>query len=183
VFKVEFEDLPEDEGPFGYHLHAKPVPKDGNCTATAAHLNPYNATTTCDVDDLASCEVGDLSGKHGKAKGSKFDATYVDLYASTDPEDAAFFGSLSFVIHRSNSSRLACANFELVESEDDDDCSASHTSSPTTTSLAITSSTLPAETTAASSSDTDSLPPSAASRTYASVFSIAGAGTLLAWVL
>ena len=50
-----------------YHIHAKPVPADGNCTATGAHLDPYNRgeTPLCDSTQQNTCQTGDLSGKHG----------------------------------------------------------------------------------------------------------------------
>ena len=56
------------QGPFGYHIHDQPVPKDGNCNATLAHLDPYGRgpTPPCDSAKPETCEVGDLSGKHGK---------------------------------------------------------------------------------------------------------------------
>ena len=61
-------DLPEGSGPFGYHIHDQPVPSDGNCTATKAHLDPYERgqKPACDSSKPETCEVGDLSGKHGK---------------------------------------------------------------------------------------------------------------------
>jgi len=55
-----------------------------------------------------------LAGKHGKALSTSFTASYVDLYTSLNPKDRGFFGDLSFVIHRNDSSRLACANFERI---------------------------------------------------------------------
>jgi hypothetical protein len=43
-----------------------------------------------------------------------FTTSFVDPYLSTDPSSAAFFGGLGFVIHTSNTTRLTCANFEMV---------------------------------------------------------------------
>lgn len=50
-----------------YHIHQFPVPADGNCTGTGAHLDPYLRGTTpaCDSTKPASCQTGDLSGKYG----------------------------------------------------------------------------------------------------------------------
>jgi len=50
-----------------FHIHEKPVPTDGNCTGTGAHLDPYLRTQVpaCDSAKPATCEVGDLSGKYG----------------------------------------------------------------------------------------------------------------------
>ncbi|KAL2685392.1 hypothetical protein Neosp_006490 [[Neocosmospora] mangrovei] len=112
-FKVKFSNLPKEGGPFTYHLHAAPVPEDGNCTETLAHLDPYErgAETPCDAKDPASCEVGDLSGKHGKITVDPFEAEYIDYYASTKEGIGAFFGNRSFVLHYANKTRLSCANF------------------------------------------------------------------------
>ena len=50
-----------------YHIHAKPVPVDGNCTAAEAHLDPYarGEDPPCNSKQAATCQVGDLSGKYG----------------------------------------------------------------------------------------------------------------------
>lgn len=55
----------------GYHLHAAPVPEDGNCTGTMAHLDPYmrGQDPPCDMEMPQTCEVGDLAGKYGKVDG------------------------------------------------------------------------------------------------------------------
>ena len=140
-FDVHFENLPEEGGPFStyshtlerdvalrytretrftntnlpiaYHLHKAAVPSDGNCTATLTHLDPYEAGAEikCNKDKPETCEVGDLSGKHGAIDDTSYEESYLDLYASTNVADAGYFGDLSFVIHYENSTRLACANF------------------------------------------------------------------------
>jgi hypothetical protein len=112
-FDVHFENLPEEGGPFTYHLHKAAVPSDGNCTATLTHLDPYEAGAEikCNKDKPETCEVGDLSGKHGAIDDTSYEESYLDLYASTNVADAGYFGDLSFVIHYENSTRLACANF------------------------------------------------------------------------
>jgi len=43
-----------------------------------------------------------------------FSRSYVDLYASLTPGIGVFFGNRSVVVHFANSTRLACANFELA---------------------------------------------------------------------
>lgn len=60
-----------------YHIHDQPVPTDGNCTGTKAHLDPYirGQKIPCDPEDPASCEVGDLSGKHGNITRNPFQVT------------------------------------------------------------------------------------------------------------
>lgn len=60
-----------------YHVHQNNV-TNGNCSSAGGHLDPYgNGGATCNSDDQASCEVGDLSGKHGTVPGTTFSAKYV----------------------------------------------------------------------------------------------------------
>ncbi|RDA89235.1 hypothetical protein CP532_0589 [Ophiocordyceps camponoti-leonardi (nom. inval.)] len=120
-FKVRFNNVPQEGGPFLYHVHVNAVPSDGNCTATLAHLDPYNRgeDPPCDSSRPETCQVGDLSGKHGKANttsSGSFSADYVDRFLSTSPESNAFFGNRSFVFHFANKTRITCANFKQVES-------------------------------------------------------------------
>ena len=62
-----------------YHIHDQPVPADGNCTATAAHLDPYirGEIPPCDNTQPETCQVGDLTGKHGNVTVSPFAAQYI----------------------------------------------------------------------------------------------------------
>jgi len=94
------------------------VPSNGNCTATLAHLDPYirGEVTPCDMAAPATCQVGDLSGKHGEipADVGTWETSYVDLYASTLEGIGAFFGNRSFVIHYPNKTRITCASFAKV---------------------------------------------------------------------
>jgi hypothetical protein len=59
-----------------YHIHALPVSSNGNCSSTDGHLDPYMAgeTTPCDANKPQTCQVGDLSGKHGTMPGPNFAA-------------------------------------------------------------------------------------------------------------
>jgi hypothetical protein len=100
-----------------YHLHVDPVPEDGNCSKTLAHLDPVarGEATPCDKTKPESCQVGDLSGKHGSIQSDPFEAHYLDLYASTKEGIGAFFGNRSIVIHYANKTRLTCANFAMVD--------------------------------------------------------------------
>jgi hypothetical protein len=56
-----------------------------------------------------------LSGKHfnidSTFESQTFQRSYLDLYLSTNPEDPAFFGNRSVVVHALNGTRLNCANF------------------------------------------------------------------------
>lgn len=95
-FGVAFNGLVEADGPFTYHIHAKPVPTDGNCTGTGAHLDPYNRgeTPVCDASKPETCQTGDLAGKHGKVTAAQFTTEYVDLYLATNPADPSFVSSI-----------------------------------------------------------------------------------------
>ncbi|KIV99456.1 uncharacterized protein PV09_08882 [Verruconis gallopava] len=107
-----------DSSDYLYHIHEQPVPADGNCSATLAHLDPYGRgeTPPCNANDPASCQVGDLSGKHGTIPHLPgFSASYVDNYISLTPGTPAFMGNRSFVLHFSNKTRITCANFKLVD--------------------------------------------------------------------
>jgi hypothetical protein len=100
-----------------YHIHDQPVPANGNCTATLAHLDPYvrGERPPCDPSAPQTCQVGDLAGKYGNIPGTgSFQASYLDLYTSTQQGPASFFGNRSIVVHTANTTRLTCANFQLV---------------------------------------------------------------------
>ncbi|KAL2847983.1 superoxide dismutase [Aspergillus pseudodeflectus] len=108
--------IPENQA-LNYHIHQYRVPEDGNCYATGAHLDPYGRgqTPACDITQPQTCEVGDLSGKHGPAwapPGEDFRATYLDFFLSNTPGQPAYFGDLSWVVHGPNSVRLSCGNFD-----------------------------------------------------------------------
>jgi len=116
AFQVNFANLPTSGGPFLYHIHVAPVPDSGNCTETLGHLDPFirGETPSCDEDLPQTCQVGDLSGKHGKITSDPFTASYVDEFASTVDGIGSFFGNRSFVVHFANTTRFTCANFELL---------------------------------------------------------------------
>lgn len=121
-FDVEFTGFPEEGGPFSYHIHVAPVPEDGDCAATLAHHDPFirGEDTPCDPSAPATCQVGDMSGKHGgiEAGATDFSQSYVDLYESTKPGIGAFFGNRSVVVHLADKTRIACANFVLQDGEE-----------------------------------------------------------------
>jgi len=101
-----------------YHIHAKPVPANGNCTATLAHLDPTNRgeVPLCDASGPESCQAGDLSGKHGNITATSWSVSYTDLYLSADPSSPYYYADKSIVIHTFNKTRLTCANFTKVAS-------------------------------------------------------------------
>jgi hypothetical protein len=120
-FTVNLTNLPSQAqfGPFNWHIHALPVPADGNCTATLGHLDPTNRgeLVMCDAALPETCQVGDLAGKHGgkiTTEGS-FSTSFSDPYLSVAQGSAGFFGGLAFVLHTGNTTRITCANFELVQ--------------------------------------------------------------------
>ncbi|KAL2421770.1 hypothetical protein ABEF95_006396 [Exophiala dermatitidis] len=100
-FNINFYAFPVEAsaGPYKYHIHVNPVPSDGNCTGTGGHLTPYgrNDTPPCDASQPATCQPGDLSGKHGSIEladlPKNFQVTYLDAYVSTDPNSPAFFAA------------------------------------------------------------------------------------------
>lgn len=95
-------------GPFPYHIHVNPI-KDKNCESALGHLNPYKLPeiVACDPVDVNTCQVGDLSGKHGKLTAAKPVRSYVDSQLKFSPKEISFVGR-SVVIHDSNKKRIAC---------------------------------------------------------------------------
>ncbi|OBA24836.1 hypothetical protein HANVADRAFT_50585, partial [Hanseniaspora valbyensis NRRL Y-1626] len=67
----------------------------------------------------SKCQVGDLSGKHGLINTTCFETYYYDPYISLNPNDPAFIGGKSLVIHLEDNSKLACANI-IPSSEPED---------------------------------------------------------------
>ncbi|KAL9105274.1 MAG: hypothetical protein Q9227_009533 [Pyrenula ochraceoflavens] len=117
MFNVNLYGFPDASlGPFIYHIHSTPLDPSGNCTTALAHLDPYQRgeTPPCDATQPQTCQVGDLSGKHGKISGGAFTASYLDLYTSTQEGLGSFFGNRSLVVHSANATRLNCANFTMV---------------------------------------------------------------------
>ncbi|RHZ43649.1 putative cytosolic Cu/Zn superoxide dismutase [Aspergillus thermomutatus] len=116
---ADFWGIPENEA-LAYYIHENPVPADGDCYRTG---NPFDAyrrgdKTACNMTSPQTCQIGDLSGKHGPivtADDQGFETRYTDLYLSTEPGEPAYFGNRSIVVHRlSDRARLNCANFVLV---------------------------------------------------------------------
>jgi hypothetical protein len=198
TFKVDFFGFPDEQkfGPFSqytrpqqhhspltrfqpvYHIHDQPVPADGNCTKTLAHLDPFirGEEPPCDPTNPATCQVGDLSGKHGNITnvggGKHFVAEYVDLYASTKPGIGAFFGNRSIVVHTNNKTRINCANFNLASCAASGACSATAARSATDLPACTPKATGAATPTGAVTSPTSSLPPFQNIATQANVVSV-----------
>lgn len=107
---------------YTYHIHEKAVPSYGNCNSTGMHFDKYGVGDdhVCNSKEPETCQLGDMSGKHGAitfasqtSNNSRADA-YHDDYLSTIINNTAFFGGLSVVVHRKRDKlRLACGNFAL----------------------------------------------------------------------
>jgi len=113
--EVKLAGFPKEGGPFTYHIHDQPVPADGNCTLTLAHLDPFirGQKVPCDPKRPQSCEVGDLAGKHGKIPADNngtYSNTYEDLYLTLTQGQGSFIGNRSVVVHTNDTKRYACAN-------------------------------------------------------------------------
>jgi hypothetical protein len=169
-----------------YHIHALPVPADGNCTSTLGHLDPTDRGEyfPCDVSAPATCQAGDLAGKHGNVTGpGVFTVTYNEPYLSTDPSSPYFFGDKSFVIHTSNTTRLTCASFAMVGGNS----SSSSSSSSSMSSMTGTPTVAPGSGGASmssmgSSASATASGPSSVATAGAGTVAITLPGALLAWV-
>jgi len=120
MFSFNLAGFPNESayGPFVYHIHELPLNAAGNCTSSMAHLDPTQRGElhSCEMAAPQTCQAGDLAGKHGNITTPTFTVMFSDLYLSTDPSSAYFFGDKSFVIHSRNATRLTCANFTLSTS-------------------------------------------------------------------
>lgn len=75
LFQVSLSGFPTEGGPFLYHIHDNPI-ANGNCSTAGGHLDPFlrGDSPACDSENPSTCQVGDLSGKHGKINGTTFSA-------------------------------------------------------------------------------------------------------------
>ncbi|KAH8776777.1 superoxide dismutase, partial [Diaporthe sp. PMI_573] len=114
-YDIMIDNLPDEGGPFLYHIHTEPVPPDGNCNATLAHLDPFERgeSPPCNAALPMTCQVGDLAGKYGAITTSPFVASYTDSFTATG-DDTSFIGNLSVVVHFANKTRITCANFQQM---------------------------------------------------------------------
>ncbi len=103
-------------------VHVDPVPANGSCASTLAHLNPYGAPASppnvCDSSKPETCEIGDLAGVHGKITQDPFTANYIHPYISLNEDESSAESPIgrSIVIHFKNTTRIACANIKKVSS-------------------------------------------------------------------
>ncbi|KAI1761003.1 superoxide dismutase [Hypoxylon sp. FL1150] len=118
-YEVSFSNLPSEGGPFIYHIHTAPVPENGNCTSTLAHLDQYirGEDPACDPSRPQSCQQGDLSGKYGHINGTgPYAVKYHDPYTSLVEGAGAYIANRSLVFHFANKTRITCANFTILGS-------------------------------------------------------------------
>ncbi|CAG8592304.1 6921_t:CDS:10 [Paraglomus brasilianum] len=125
---LEFSDgLPDEFGPFPYHVHEKPVPDIGDCGpfSVGDHIDLTTAPNTFNcsaVQDKSLCQAGDLSGKYGKLvsdDGAVAFTTYTDPFLQFDGSPKGLLNR-SIVIHMLNTTRYACASIvQFTMSADD----------------------------------------------------------------
>ncbi|RMZ08216.1 hypothetical protein D0864_01808 [Hortaea werneckii] len=169
--QVIVRNLPSEGGPFSmfdpntfsgcvsrtdvdiaYHIHEYPVPADGNCTGTGAHLDPFGRgeDPPCDDTKPETCQVGDLAGKHGKLTPQRYSDNYDDAFLSLVPGDQEFIGGKSIVVHFANKTRITCADLVLLGGN------STSTNSTSTNSTMTLSLSVPSGTASNTASRTDS---------------------------
>jgi hypothetical protein len=106
-------------------------------------LDPFirGEDPVCDKKLPQTCQVGDLSGKHGTITSDPFEVTYHEQFASTLEGIGAYFGNRSFVVHFPNKTRITCANFDKVADVGPGDFTTPSCDGPTTSTgtVSITS--------------------------------------------
>lgn len=115
---LEMTGLPQEGGPFVYHIHDNAVPADGNCEGAGMHFNPYAAPPECSEQkgDLY-CQVGDLLGKHGWLNLTCVQMGYLDPYLLLHPQLKAYIVGRLVVFHYADLTKFACATIRLALEE------------------------------------------------------------------
>lgn len=114
---VDLVDLPQEGGPFTYHIHEFAVGSDNTCDTTGPVFNPYSSLDECPEEDQNECAVGNLAGKHGALEGTCFETDFVDPFLSLNPTSRNYVVGRALVIHYADGLPLACATI-LVAGED-----------------------------------------------------------------
>jgi hypothetical protein len=100
-----------------YHVHVTPIAggvasgQECSVASVGGHFNPRGVVGTCDSSKPSTCEVGDLSGKHGSLIGLEtVDTSYSD--DSIVLSGGEMVVGRSIVIHKNDgtNSRWVCAN-------------------------------------------------------------------------
>ncbi len=100
-----------------YHVHVTPINssvtsgQECSQTSVGGHFNPRGVVGTCNSSNPSTCEVGDLSGKHG-------DFSLLATVATSYSDSTIVLSGVetivgrSIVIHKSDGSRWVCANIK-----------------------------------------------------------------------
>ncbi|CAH1783697.1 unnamed protein product [Owenia fusiformis] len=112
-----------------WHVHVDPIKADfmsdtGRCASCQGHYNPYSVDlsatySSCSSSNQLRCEVGDLSGKHGKigignsGSGLWYHNFYTDIDLPLNGPQSIVGRSVTIHAKDSGASRLACANIHL----------------------------------------------------------------------
>ena len=100
-----------------YHVHVTPINssvtsgQECSQTSVGGHFNPRGVVGTCNSSNPSTCEVGDLSGKHGNFSSLETVTTsYSDSTIVLSGVETIV--GRSIVIHKSDASRWVCANIK-----------------------------------------------------------------------
>lgn len=109
-----------------WHVHVDPVGDDmlsqtGRCQSVAGHYNPYavdldgDYNTACNPDNPFRCELGDLSGKHGKLSirtqaGGKQKYFFTDISLPLSGHQTIIGRSITIHDANAGGGRLSCAD-------------------------------------------------------------------------
>lgn len=125
---LEISGFPAQGGPWPYHgispfnhnsdylVHQYAV-TGNNCSTAGAPFALINETAIpvpCPPSDApGGCQAGDMAGQFGNltASGSVMKSSYYDPYISLDPTQANYVGDLSFNVHFSNFTVIACCKY------------------------------------------------------------------------
>jgi len=112
VVSVELANM--QAGANGYHVHELPVGEGCGSSSTGGHWNPTNVAVPANCPtDPSQCEIGDLSGKHGKLSGATVSETYTDAELPLSGPHSIV--GRSVVIHDAvDNSRWACATINPI---------------------------------------------------------------------
>lgn len=110
-----------DEGPFKLSLYEAPVSGNGKCDGAKNVLDPFQRGDKpgCDKKKPQTCQVGDLTGKHGEIP--KFQGvisvkqSFQDLYLSFKKEEKSFTGRSSVIVRNAKGNKIACGNIMEVQ--------------------------------------------------------------------
>jgi len=112
---VNIAGLPILKGPYTYYVGDHSLSSECECSTSGGIFDPYNAGKRyCNRQQAQTCDVGDLSGKHGCINSTSYVASYNELYASLNSASPAYVGGKSIVISDRSGSPVACGNIVCV---------------------------------------------------------------------